>query len=490
MRFKLLESLARQICPQNDLICEGEEYIKSLKFQRAHTSVISRAIFFPPQSYPHNRINKITAHYPNMKYDTDEILYACMSAENLSQNLQPDRKRKRHDDDNDMRSGDCASKKRRFHVIFSNNRGRYLNANFRYRNVRLNAKCGIHNNFMRYLRVADARGIKATLKQSPLDVGRRRLDLLKSYLTNARDTPRGVFQIMVHKWLIKAILPYLYKECWGDKESIIRRKYMLTETLKFFLVKTARRMGKSEGIAMFAASAVLILRNFKVAIFAQNRTSARTLMSRVKAMIIRLLNKTKSDHNMGRKIWNVDKIGIWHDDEKDEENISFVSAFASTPESCKGQGFDLGIIDEAALVPTSVMLEGVVPMFTMKNAVACAISTPRSEDNNYSHLLNSTKDDGSPMHFVLDVELVCGACKSKSTDNGLDDACPHRKHIIPSWKSSEATEIIKSMYKRHPKLYKQEILGQIVLGEGRVFNMKFVKLLEGRKPAQMPNGTK
>ena len=333
---------------------------------------------------------------------------------------------------------------------------------------------------------------RPNLPKSYMKIGDTRLELLKYYLANTRNEERGIFQIFVHKWLTKTMLPFLYKECWYDKKSLILEKHLLSEAMRFFMVKTARRMGKSESVAMFAASKILVTPGFKIAIFAQNSRAARTLISRIKAITTHLMAlqipSQFEKRDMGRGAWNAEKIEVWHGDKNDANAVSTVSAFPSTPESCKGQGFHLGILEEAALIPQAVLLEGVVPMFTMEFAAVCAISTPKAEDNGYSLLLNAKDDDGSPLFMVLDVELICDECKASSTDSQLDDVCEHRKHVVPPWKTSAATKIIKNMYAAHPKLYQQEILGSVVAMEGRVYNIRHVDRLRNSKPVDNPTG--
>lgn len=106
----------------------------------------------------------------------------------------------------------------------------------------------------------------------------------------------------------------------------------------------------------------------------------------------------------------------------------------------------------------AVFYEVVIPLLEMKKAVLIMISTPVDSFNFFSALMDlKDPDTGENIFLVYHAELICDTCKlTKKPEN-----CTHRKHLIPSWKSTEKQDIIKLILKDNVTILKRESMGVI-----------------------------
>lgn len=144
------------------------------------------------------------------------------------------------------------------------------------------------------------------------------------------------------------------------------------------------------------------------------------------------------------------------------------------PQTTKGSGADLVIVDEAAYVNKDLFFETIVPLLEMKSCSLICISTPLDELNWFSTLLDMTDIDGLPFFKVIRLDTICNKCKLLSRKEM--DKCTHKTDVLPSWKSGPRHE-------RNKRLYEMDDLGRglrenagIVTGaDNTVFDRDVVK---------------
>lgn len=71
-------------------------------------------------------------------------------------------------------------------------------------------------------------------------------------------------------------------------------------------------------------------------------------------------------------------------------------------------------MDEAAYVNKGLFFETIVPLLGMQTAALICISTPLTEMNWFSALLNAKDEDGSLFFNIVRIGLVCKKCMKLS----------------------------------------------------------------------------
>lgn len=103
------------------------------------------------------------------------------------------------------------------------------------------------------------------------------------------------------------------------------------------------------------------------------------------------------------------------------------------------------------------------PLMGVDNFVVLAISTANDEFNYYTQLLDLKTPSGEPLFKTLVIQLACRSCRHA----GRTLYCPHRRHLLPRWKSAARLELMRTIMANTPELYAQENMGAIV--SSRIF---------------------
>ena len=120
-------------------------------------------------------------------------------------------------------------------------------------------------------------------------------------------------------------------------------------------------------------------------------------------------------------------------------------------------------MDEAAYVNKGLFFETIVPLLGMQTAALICISTPLTERNWFSALLNAKEEDGSPFFNIVRIGLVCKKCLKLS--QAEMSSCRHMENKLPPWKDSSRNARMKILYKyAHSSLVEphgQDLIAQI-----------------------------
>lgn len=101
--------------------------------------------------------------------------------------------------------------------------------------------------------------------------------------------------------------------------------------------------------------------------------------------------------------------------------------------------------------------EVVVPLLGVEGTAVLAISTPLEEDNFFTQMTRM-KDPTTdkPMFQSLTIQLCCEDCRAK----GVIDICPHRRALVPPWKSNEGRSAkVKALMANNTDMFQREALG-------------------------------
>lgn len=103
-----------------------------------------------------------------------------------------------------------------------------------------------------------------------------------------------------------------------------------------------------------------------------------------------------------------------------------------------------------------------LPMLGNDNRNLIAISTPMSDSNWYSRIIQLFNAQNSPFNVIQDI-LACNNCRVA----GTEAQCTHMAHAFPSHKNQIVTDIQRALMPE--KMFQAEIQGIIVPSGDRVF---------------------
>lgn len=92
-----------------------------------------------------------------------------------------------------------------------------------------------------------------------------------------------------------------------------------------------------------------------------------------------------------------------------------------------------------------------------------------------AQLVNAKRPDGDPLFKVVQVQLLCDACRLAG-----EISCVHRASL-PSWKTGERQELVKTLMERNAEMYKREALGIITDSTREAFNGEYVDRMARRE---------
>lgn len=89
--------------------------------------------------------------------------------------------------------------------------------------------------------------------------------------------------------------------------------------------------------------------------------------------------------------------------------------------------------------------------------------------NYYSQLVAMKRHDGEPLFRVLQVQLVCDACRLAGKIE-----CAHQGTKMPSWKTGERQELVKTLMSRNSEMFLREAAGVITNSSKNAFTREYV----------------
>ena len=262
-----------------------------------------------------------------------------------------------------------------------------------------------------------------------------------------------------HDTMIRTCLPHIYQESFETSRDLILEAHKLTAaTYKVLcLIQAPRRFGKTTSVSAYVAAYLFCVPNSSVVIFSSTRRASSEMTAKI--------------------VTNLHRIGAQIDTLNSEtvivrgSSIGDCRRLKSLPSSVsgtKGQGGNLVILEEAALITRRMLQEVISPLIRVQNTAFIAISTPIA-DSMFTQLLDKKDEQTGELLFnVHKIELMCSECmKNKRM------TCPHLAHRIPPWLRGENRDnVVKALMGDgvDSGLYAQEILGISGLDPSRVFD--------------------
>jgi hypothetical protein len=143
------------------------------------------------------------------------------------------------------------------------------------------------------------------------------------------------------------------------------------------------------------------------------------------------------------------------------------------------------ILEEASRLDEDVFTEVIVPLLGVQGTAVIGISTPLDADNFYTQMvkMQDPTNPGKPLFRSLTIELACAACRKQAAETGESlDVCPHRRSVIPPWKSDEARNMkIKQLMSSRSDMYQREHLGISTDTDSRAFEVDSITTFAKRR---------
>lgn len=136
-----------------------------------------------------------------------------------------------------------------------------------------------------------------------------------------------------------------------------------------------------------------------------------------------------------------------------------VSHTNASPQTTRGTGADVILIDEMAHIPDELFFQVIAPILSMANTALMGLSSPLGEDNYMSALMGVKLDNGEDFFVTLNCFRICKSCKKLERSKAIK--CTHVPNT-PHWLSAGKIKELKMLYKARPEDAMREFGGLII----------------------------
>ena len=277
---------------------------------------------------------------------------------------------------------------------------------------------------------------------------------------------RSEMQIKFHNAFMQASLKFICRDDPdADLQAIMCSKGW-TDIKQQVLCLTPRRFGKTYAVAMFAAAILCVIPGSEQAIFSTGRRASQKMLETIQMFVVTLLKDTNINLPHMRLIKFNQEMLVYESDEDAANGVRrAIYSYPSNAKTLRGVGGDILYLEEAAFMSMDVFYEIVTPLLEMQTTSLIAISTPQDSTNFYSELFDMKGADQKPLFNTIQVSLVCPKCAAGEHP----EACSHRTHLLPPWKSKAKLAMVREIYGDQTDLLQRESLGSITQDSSSVF---------------------
>lgn len=268
---------------------------------------------------------------------------------------------------------------------------------------------------------------------------------------DAFDLERTVTQREFHKAFLGACLPSIYGRDFERFRSRILAENGLDNARTEVMVCTPRRFGKTTSVSMFCAAMLYSISDAWISVFSTGQRASNMLLEQTYKLLVQLPGaKARILKKNTEELFVADPT----DPSKPPRRLF---SYPSSVSGLKGVGAKVVVLEEASRLDENVFTEVVVPLFAVSGTAVLAISTPLDEDNFFTQMCRmQDPTTGGTMFTTLTIELACAECRAK----GVVDVCPHRRSILPPWRSDASrNEKVKALMANKQDMYQREHLG-------------------------------
>jgi len=263
---------------------------------------------------------------------------------------------------------------------------------------------------------------------------------------------RSAHQRLFHRAFMMASLEQFYR---GDLQRNLVRllsDFGVSELHSEVAIMTPRRFGKTWGVAMWAASMLVMGRDHDTCIYSTGSRVSKMMLQTIMRMVRVLAAK------FGGNIVSINK---------NEECVfetaagytNSIHAYPAKSDTLRGTGSKRRtgtvILEEAAFIAPDVSLSIVAPTLTRKYVNLFAISTINKDDMVMSSFMTATYPDGRAVMLSLNFALVCSACR----ESGRADTCQHMLGDLPHWSSTQQHQKLAALMRQSQETLQREIRG-------------------------------
>ena len=261
-----------------------------------------------------------------------------------------------------------------------------------------------------------------------------------------------------HDAMKLSCLHYLYQECFEVARDRVLELHGLTpETYKILcLIQAPRRFGKTTSVSQFVAAYLACVPNASVCVFSSGKRASGELTAKV------LANLSRVRANIA--VQNSETIIVAGEARGDARKLK---SLGSNVKGNKGQGGNLIVLEEAAVISPQMLSEVITPLIKVSGTSFIAISTPIAESRFTDLVEKKHSVTGEPLFATKKIELLCQDCKRQKLL-----ACPHVDHLIPPWlRDTSRNEAAMALMGDgvDDGTFQQEVLGVAGASLNRVF---------------------
>ena len=124
------------------------------------------------------------------------------------------------------------------------------------------------------------------------------------------------------------------------------------------------------------------------------------------------------------------------------------SCLTSRPQTTRGTGADVILVDEAAHIDPDQFYKVMYPILSMSPTSLMCLSSPEGDDNYFSGLMNLKRKDGTDFFVTLNCFRICKRCQKLDRVKAIQ--CSHVPNT-PHWLSGRKIKDLKLLFTTRPE---------------------------------------
>ena len=216
------------------------------------------------------------------------------------------------------------------------------------------------------------------------------------------DQQRTPDQKRFHDAIFQTCAAHIFKDDFLQHREELLDRFDWDEFKMAAMIMTPRRSGKTTAAAMACAVLLYVGRGMELLVFSSGQEMSSTFMQKVKAYFLQLPNAHERILRNDVKRFSVAHIdapaGLSAEQLFAGKHVNTLLARAATVNGNKGVSADVFFLEEAALIPQSILGEVIAPMLKVSNSALVMLSTRRGPENYFDKLF-ARDDDASRRLF-------------------------------------------------------------------------------------------
>lgn len=272
------------------------------------------------------------------------------------------------------------------------------------------------------------------------------------------DFSRSKEQREMHLLWTMACLCQIYGHEYMAKIPSLLRRFNVSSFSPYVAIFATRRFGKTFAMAMFVAAFLWTQRRSVISVFSISQRTSIAMKNKIITMLRKMLG---SGYEIEFKVSNAEQLTIINGLGEESTVYSYPCS-----DRLRGMGSDgdehnnIVLLEEAAFVKKTILMQIVVPLMMRHNAVFLTISTLGGMFDSWKAMTDAKDDRDRPVFLVKTYSTVCDDC----IEMGIPDKCLHKRDLLPHWQSSEDAGRVKALMQSSKDDWLREAMG--VAGSG------------------------